>query len=427
MLNKRWDEAMACMSIKKGMQQWSNGDFLIKGEDITFKGEPLPRELHDRILGMYREGKQTFEYLLKFWERLQANPSYRSVQQLYRFLQNAHIPIGPNGHFYVYKSVRGDLKDHHTATYDNSPGVVNRLPRNKVSDDPAVPCHEGFHVGSKTYAGTFNANSKMVICDVDPANVVCVPNDSASGKMRVCEYASIGVWTGTALPDLVWDPAGDNGRYITRYVAPKGMDVVPGLPRVGEPAPSVHQKDTPPVDSLVPPAAPVQTFDVVLLVVGKRKGEILHALRATMDKNFADIEALVDQAPVKLVEKVPQQAAIDLKAKLINLGAQADFYSAGQWVAPEKPKKEEPKGATPERVKTEIAKSEAATTKGPQPAVTKTAPPVAKPGAVDFSGMSREKMRPIAKANGVPRFGKLSPEELRSALRQLQKDGKLKM
>ena len=138
----------------------------------------------------------------RFWERLQQNPSYRSVNQLWAFLNNQGIPLTANGNFLAYKGVQQDYKDVHTSTYDNSPGAINEMPRNKISDDPHKSCHDGFHVGALEYAKNFS--SRVVICEVDPKDVVCVPYDSSQQKMRVCKYRVIGNY-GSQLDDAVED------------------------------------------------------------------------------------------------------------------------------------------------------------------------------------------------------------------------------
>jgi hypothetical protein len=140
--------------------------------------------------------------LMKFWERLQRNPSFRSVQQLWNFMDHEGIPLTPEGTFLTYKSINGDLTDHHTGQVDNTPGVVNEMPRNKISDDPNEACHYGYHVGALPYVENFGRgnNRRIIICEVDPENVVCVPYDSSQHKMRVCKYKVLGFHNGELLP-----------------------------------------------------------------------------------------------------------------------------------------------------------------------------------------------------------------------------------
>jgi hypothetical protein len=127
----------------------------------------------------------------------------RSVEQLWNFLQHSNIPLTTNGTFYAYKGVKSDYKDAHSGTIDNSPGAVNKMPRNKISDDPQKDCHFGFHVGALEYARGFS--SLVVVCEVDPEHVVCVPYHLSSQKMRVCEYKVVGNYGGP-LPSIVIVP-----------------------------------------------------------------------------------------------------------------------------------------------------------------------------------------------------------------------------
>lgn len=102
--------------------------------------------------------------------------------------------------------MKSDFKDVHSGTFDNSPGKTLEMPRNKISDDPKEACHEGFHVGALGYAGSFNGDvGKMVICKVDPADVVCVPYDANQQKMRVCKYKVVGMYSGDKMPDTIID------------------------------------------------------------------------------------------------------------------------------------------------------------------------------------------------------------------------------
>lgn len=187
----------------KALGEWAQGDFKYKNEQFYYKDHELPRNVNARIVQMATEGKDP-TILFRFWERLKKNPSWRSVQQLFEFLDHDNIPLTKDGCFLAYKSVRGDYKDKHSGTWDNRPGSVNKMPRNEISDDPKEACHVGFHVGALNYARNFGG-SKMVICKVDPENVVCVPYDSSQEKMRVCEYKVVGEWSGQPLDSTTFD------------------------------------------------------------------------------------------------------------------------------------------------------------------------------------------------------------------------------
>ena len=139
---------------------------------IHHRGRPLPEKLTGRILAMCRTGEDPAP-LFAFWRRLADNPSQDSVRQLYDFLENKGIPISTDGMILAYKSVRPNFRDHHSGIIDNSVGQAPRMPRAEVCADPATHCAPGLHVGSLQYAITFGSSvSKIVICEVDPADVV---------------------------------------------------------------------------------------------------------------------------------------------------------------------------------------------------------------------------------------------------------------
>lgn len=192
------------LTSKKVVEDWAKGDFYYNGAHLNYRGRSVPNDFCGRIVAMVAKGESP-QPLLKFWERLDKNPSYRSVHQLWDFLSHVGIPITPNGCFLAYKSVRQDYKDHHSNTFDNKPGVTNEMPRNQISDDPDVACHEGFHVGALEYAQSFgDDNRRIVIVKVDPTDVVCVPKDYSHQKMRVCKYTVVGNF-GDQLPDTTFD------------------------------------------------------------------------------------------------------------------------------------------------------------------------------------------------------------------------------
>ena len=188
-----WDAVPGYLTVAKGVESWAKGNFTVKGGSVYCKGEAVLTNLNQRILEAATQGSDP-TYLMKFWERLQANPSWSSVTQLFGFLKHEGIPIDQDGCFLAYKSVRRDYMDHHSRTVANTIGSEHEMPRNKISDDPTKACHIGYHVGALGYASTFHAGdgSRIVICKVDPADVVCIPHDVDQMKMRVCKYKVIG-------------------------------------------------------------------------------------------------------------------------------------------------------------------------------------------------------------------------------------------
>jgi hypothetical protein len=215
LINGDYEAVPYHLTVVKSLKEWTYGKYTLDGSTVMFDGVAIPEALNKRIIEMATAGESPTP-VLKFWERLLKNPSYRSVQQLWAFMSHRNIPLTDDGCFLSYKGVRDDYKDKHSGTYDNSPGNTHEMPRNQISDDPNVACHEGFHVGALEYASRFAGGERIVVCKVDPEYVVCVPYDYSSQKIRVCKYTIIGNY-GCALPSTTYsepkaevDPAEDN-------------------------------------------------------------------------------------------------------------------------------------------------------------------------------------------------------------------------
>jgi hypothetical protein len=131
--------------------------------------------------------------VLKFVYRLRLNPSSRAVNELYTFLEHKCLPLTESGTFLAYKAVRPNYHDKHTGKFDNSVGNVLEMPRNKVDDNKDVGCSYGFHAGTLEYASGFACeNDKIVLVEIDPADVVSIPVDCEFQKLRTCRYKVVG-------------------------------------------------------------------------------------------------------------------------------------------------------------------------------------------------------------------------------------------
>jgi len=79
--------------------------------------------------------------------------------------------------------------DMHTRKMNIEVGVPVKMPRTDCDSDPKIDCSYGLHVGATKYVERFGSSyeSMVLVCLVNPANVVAVPNYDHS-KMRVSEY-----------------------------------------------------------------------------------------------------------------------------------------------------------------------------------------------------------------------------------------------
>lgn len=143
--------------------------------------------------------------LVLFMENIAANPNEHSREQLFDWLRDRDFTITANGCFIAYKGVhsrdaddaypyqsssRGEAivnGERFTGAIPNGVGATVEMPRSDVQHDPAHPCSTGLHVGTYEYA-TGYARAALLTVLVNPRDVVSVPTDCNSEKMRVCRY-----------------------------------------------------------------------------------------------------------------------------------------------------------------------------------------------------------------------------------------------
>ena len=154
--------------------------------EVLYRGEAIHSALSRRILGLKDKGFDISPFV-NFMENLYENPSNRAVNELYGFLEVCNLPITEDGCFLTYKKITADYLDVYTRTLDNSIGATVEMPRYKVNEDCNVPCSYGLHVASYSYMRSYDGD-RIVICKVNPVDVVAVPTDYNNTKMRVCKY-----------------------------------------------------------------------------------------------------------------------------------------------------------------------------------------------------------------------------------------------
>lgn len=179
--------------VQEGIKASGANGFSIEGNYVVYNGITLNEFMSQRLIDMMERG-MNLNPIGKFLDNLYDNPSYRAVNNLYEFLEHGGIPITPSGNFLAYKKVRGDYKDIHSGTFDNSVGAVCKMHRFQVDEDPERTCSAGLHVCSFDYLQHFGNSewNRVVICEINPKDVVAIPKDYNNTKMRVCEYKVVG-------------------------------------------------------------------------------------------------------------------------------------------------------------------------------------------------------------------------------------------
>ena len=208
-------EIVRLINLKGAVQSFdktptNSGNITVVGNEVFYKGKKLFGIDVDRIIQFITKGFPS-EPMVNFLEKKLQNPSYRSIEQLYTFLEQCGLTVTPEGNFLAYKGIGEDdysvTSGHLTLLRGKADGeghIWNGLgeeilvPRNEVCDDFDVACSTGLHVGSLDYATKFG--DKAIIVEVDPANVVSIPKDSYCQKLRCCGYKVVGEYKGK-LPD----------------------------------------------------------------------------------------------------------------------------------------------------------------------------------------------------------------------------------
>lgn len=185
-----WTTVQDIIEPKKVVLNYGKGNVSIQGETLFWKGQEFHSTMAARMIEMLQEGF-SIEPMVLFMENLMQNPSYRSVNELYGFLEKNNLPITPDGHFLAYKKVRSNYTDVHSGKFDNSVGKVCEMERNMVDDKAENTCSTGLHFCSQEYLKHFGGE-RIVIVKINPRDVVSIPVDYNNSKGRTCRYEVVG-------------------------------------------------------------------------------------------------------------------------------------------------------------------------------------------------------------------------------------------
>jgi hypothetical protein len=185
-------------TVAKHLDRQLGTDLKIANGLLTYQGYEIHGVAVDRLFEFIEKGLPT-KPLENFLANICQNPSRRSAESLYGFLEHQHLPITPDGCFLAYKAVTWDYKSKHTGPdgqLDNSIGSVVRVPRNRVDDNHSKDCSYGLHAGNLKYVEFFGNYiqpnpDRVVIVKINPKDVVSVP-DYHTDKLRCCEYIVVG-------------------------------------------------------------------------------------------------------------------------------------------------------------------------------------------------------------------------------------------
>ena len=186
----------AAYDVISAVQDFSEGYIGVDNGRLSWDGNTMPEMFTDTMLNMMEQGFP-FEPMLNFLDNMSDNPSDSAIVELFDFMGHKQMPITADGCFLAYKAVNNDYRDLYTNTFDNTVGSVCEMPRSDVDSNRDKGCSAGLHVGAIDYAkeyggiddeGGSNGGNRLMICKVNPADVISVPSDCRCQKLRACRY-----------------------------------------------------------------------------------------------------------------------------------------------------------------------------------------------------------------------------------------------
>lgn len=174
----------------------------VRGGKVLFDGDEVGSAIADHILRLLQEDDEDgWRPLVNFLEKVATNPDEESRASLYSWLSANKFTLTTDGDFVAYKGVQIiDGVSHsinrgtafvdgveYTGYIPNPLGATVTMPRASVQIDRSVGCSTGLHAGTYEYAKDFS-RARVVTVLINPRDVVSVPTDCYSQKLRVSRY-----------------------------------------------------------------------------------------------------------------------------------------------------------------------------------------------------------------------------------------------
>lgn len=159
---------------------------------VLFDNVPIVDVLTNRVFEMIQDGFDVCP-MVNFIDNLYQNPSKKTIDRIYDWLEAGRMPITEDGHFIAYKRVNYD----YTSFYDNKTKhnllTVVSMPRFACDDRHETVCSTGLHFCSQEYLSNyFSGQGRVLILKVNPADVVSIPIEYGTSKGRACKYFVLG-------------------------------------------------------------------------------------------------------------------------------------------------------------------------------------------------------------------------------------------
>lgn len=214
-------ELFNLMSPEAKVQEQINSSYYlssslsIRDGHIFFGDNRLEETLATHMMSLLDEentpkDEKMWRSYVKFLDNLHQNANEDIRKQLFRWMEYENkagngFGITEDGCLVGYKGCGGTILEpmskftgfaivdgeEYNGHIPNRVGSVIQMPRSAVQNDPSVGCSVGLHVGTRDYAVKWAPI--LLLVKVNPRDVVSVPYECDSQKMRVCEYTVLKV------------------------------------------------------------------------------------------------------------------------------------------------------------------------------------------------------------------------------------------
>lgn len=188
---------LAAFDLDSSLKDKSGGKVTFENGVIRYNGAAVDNKLSKRILKMLGEGHNCDPFM-RFMEWCYQNPNPTVIDRLYDFMENVGIMLDDEGYIVAFKKVRDDGYDYYSGTVLYEVGKVVEMDRNKCDGDSRNGCSFGLNSGSLNYSQNlwYAGEGRILLCRINPKDVVSVPEDHGFQKMRTCRMEIVRDITG---------------------------------------------------------------------------------------------------------------------------------------------------------------------------------------------------------------------------------------
>jgi hypothetical protein len=168
----------------------SNNELYINTEAgiVAFSGHEVVPVLAKRLLDMMDDGFDIAP-MSNFIRNLYQNPSKKTIDRIYEWMEAGKMPITDDGCFLAYKRVDSNYMSFYDNTTSHKVGEYVEMPRFQCDDRSEQTCSTGLHFCSHEYLSSYyGGQGRVLLLKINPADVVSIPTDYGTSKGRACRY-----------------------------------------------------------------------------------------------------------------------------------------------------------------------------------------------------------------------------------------------